>query len=993
MSKPRIAIIGLLAVLWSESCLANGLNYSVQNWQIEQGLPQSSVTEVIKSRAGYLWLGTFNGLARFDGVHFTVFDKTSEPELENPRVTSLFEDANACLWIGHEAGEVTRYQNGLFERVPVGIHPNMGSARSFCQDKTGQIWMLTIGGFLVRVSDGTCIPPPSGSSLEDSRNKIVQDLDGKLWIMRNGKVSLIDNGAPVPGLVLESPDAEVKAICAARDGGLWAFYDGIARRWARGRWTGEQRALPVPQVVVTTLAETSLGDVAVGTYGQGLFLLPAKGRPRQYSHLNGLTDDQVRSFAEDCEGNLWVGTGYGGLDAMHPSNLLEVRPPNNWEKRAVLATCAGRDGGLWIGTEGAGVYHYLNDNWEQFGTESGLSNLYVWSIVDGADGTLLVGTWGEGLWRRMGGKFKPVQGFARSIVTALFEDHRGTVWVGTSLGLAQICGTAVKWYNRAEDAPISNIRCIAEDSDGGIWCGLNVGGLALRTNGGWKVFRKEDGLTSDYVQCLRPEPGAILWVGTMGGGLCRYRAGRFAAVGPKQGLPNNVTCAIEDDGLGNYWISSLGGIFRVNKQELNLCAEGKASAIHATTYGKDEGLPSMECSGGFEPAAAKTPDGRIWFPTRKGLAGVLPRTNGFNGVAPPVVIEQVMVDGHVASPSVGQEPLIIQPGQGRLEFHYTGLSFAAPEKVLFKHRLEGLESEWGKAEPQRSADYSYLAPGHYLFRVMACNNDGVWNESGASLALVVLPHFWQTWWFATLACMAGAACVGWAVLFETRRQHRRKMQLMERQREVERERGRIANDIHDDVGASLTYISMLSEANGGEAKVSLENLGRIHRTARELTRSMDEIVWAVNPKHDTLESLAVYLSRFAHDFLSAANIRCRLDMPEQVEAGPLRTEVRHNLFLVFKETLHNIVGHASASEVRVSLALAEDNIVLTVADDGRGFDLNERPNGSPTKPDRVSQGDGLGNIRRRLADIHGECEIQTAMGKGTTLRITVPLQT
>jgi len=989
---PALSSWALAGVLLS--CLEVGateLNYSLQNWHIEQGLPQGSVTAIIQSRAGYLWVGTFNGLARFDGVHFTVFDKTSAPKLENPGVTSLFEDANACLWIGHETGEVTRYLDGRFERVPVGIHPNMGAAWSFGQDQTGQVWMLTVGGLLVRMSDSASFPPRPGWKVGGARNKFVRDVGGTLWVLRNSEVSHIDHGMPVPVALREPPDTFVKAIGAARGEGLWALYDGIVRRWAKGKWTGDQRVLPVPQTNVMTLEETSLGDVAVGTDGQGLVLLPAKGRPRQYGYANGLTDDQVRCFAEDREGDLWIGTGYGGLDALHPSNLLELRPTNHWQGRAVLATCAGRDGGLWIGTEGAGVYHYLNGNWEQFGTESGLSNLNVWSICEGADGTLLVGTWGEGLWKRMGGKFKPVEGFGGSAVTALFADHRGTVWVGTSEGLAQICGKAVKWCSRAEVTPISNIRCIAEDSNGEIWCGMSAGGLAVRTNGSWKVFREKNGLTSDYVQCLRPEPGAVLWIGTMGGGLCRYKAGRFAAVDVKQGLPNNVICAVEDDGLENYWISSLGGLFRVNKEELNLCADGKVSAIHAMIYGKDEGLPTLECSGGFEPSAAKTQDGRMWFPTRKGLAGVLPGTNGFNGVAPPVFIEQVLVDGHAVNPVSGQAPLTIQPGQGRLTFHYAGLSFASPEKVLFRHRLEGLESDWGKAEPQRSAEYSYLAPGNYLFRVTACNNDGVWNEEDASLALVVLPHFWQTWWFRILSVLLTSAFVAAGVLFIARRRMRQKMERMEREQVVERERARIARDIHDDLGASLTRIVLLCQSSHGESEPADQkaDMDHIYETARNLTRDMDEIVWAVSPKHDTLDSLADYLGKFANDFLRSVGIRCRLELPMQLPALPVTAEVRHNVFLAFKEALNNVVKHAGATEVRIFLHSTPEGFVIHIEDNGEGFTVAHQSVSPRMDPNRLSGGNGLPNLRARLDRIHGRCEISSLPGSGTKVTFTI----
>jgi signal transduction histidine kinase len=366
-----------------------------------------------------------------------------------------------------------------------------------------------------------------------------------------------------------------------------------------------------------------------------------------------------------------------------------------------------------------------------------------------------------------------------------------------------------------------------------------------------------------------------------------------------------------------------------------------------------------------------------------------------NPLPPPVRIEEMRVDDKKFADGNDAGPLKIPPGRHRIEFEYTGLSFVAPEKVRFKCRLNGFEPDWANVGAKRVATYNYIPPGSYSFQVTACNNDGVWNKTGASLEFEVLPYFWQTTWFRVLGGLATVLAASGAVWFDTRRRMRRRLERAERQRDIERERARIAKDMHDNLGASLTRITMLSQSARGDMQLPesvTTNLERIFVTARELTRAMDEIVWAVNPRHDRLDSLASYLSRFAHEYLSVAEIRCRLDVPLQLPATPVTAEVRHNLFLAFKEAMHNIVKHAAANEVRVELKQESSKLILLVADNGRGFDFRGLPDNAPPKPDRIARGNGLINMKQRLAEIGGVCEIASEPGKGTTVKFTVPFR-
>jgi signal transduction histidine kinase len=601
------------------------------------------------------------------------------------------------------------------------------------------------------------------------------------------------------------------------------------------------------------------------------------------------------------------------------------------------------------------------------------------------------GTWGGGMFLQQGNRFVAPPGLENINVPmpALLQTTNGVTWIGTASGLIRYENGAVKWYGEKDGLKVPDVRTILQDREGTIWFGMLGGGVGRLENGRLTQFLKSDGLASDYVQCLHLDADGVLWIGTYGSGLDRFKDGRFAKITSAEGLPNNFICGVAEDRRGNFWISSHGGIFRVSKKNLDDCADGKIASVNCLAYGLGDGLPSLQCSGGLQPAVAKLADGRICFPTSEGLAIVNPNDTKVNQLMPPVVIENIVAGGHpLEQNSDDKSPLKIPPGLQRFEFHYTGLSFVAPEKMQFRYRLEGWEKDWVDAGTKRVAEYGYIPPGNYTFHVRACNSDGVWNEAGATLALVVLPHFWQTFWFRALIVLAAIALVVGIVLFITRRRVRLKFERLERQQAVERERTRIARDIHDHLGANLTRISLLSQSAHGELDNPAQaaaQLERIYDTSRELTRSMDEIVWAVNPQHDTLDSLASYLGNFAQEYLVSLNIRCRLDMPLLLPQWPITAEMRHNVFLAFKEALHNVVKHSKANEVFVSLATNAHGFQLTLRDNGNGFD----PAALLPRPGR---GNGLKNMRQRLEKIGGNCEIHSAPGTGTEIKflVTVP---
>jgi signal transduction histidine kinase/ligand-binding sensor domain-containing protein len=998
-----LVFIGLLTLLGQLAAIADSKVQPYDIRTVEDGWQPAAVTAILQSRAGYLWLGTYSGLLRFDGARFAHFDSGNTPGLRNSRITSLYEDEAGTLWIGHETGELSRHDATGFHAATPGKPVPGAAIEALNQDEHGDLWWLNSEGLLSRLRDGHSVRVQGGASAE-RKASLQRARDGTLWVTANGRVATLQSGRLVP-CGFDRPAAEVRdyfeRVVPSLDGGVWVGTGGGLRKWNHGKWTTEIRPTPYGPGVATLLMETRSGKLLAGTLRHGLYLFDPAGGYQHFSRANGLSHDWVRSACEDHEGNLWIGTG-SGLDVLRSRRVEMWSPPDAFQGCAVLSFSLSPTGDAWIGTEGAGLYHHSNQGWTSYRETAGVSNVFVWSVLETRRGRLLAGTWGGGVLAREENHFSRPKAFdaITSPVLALFESRSGAVYIGTQTGLYRWREGLVELVAGKDQLAFPDVRAITETPDGTLWFAMSGGGLGAWKDGTVRQWRKADGMPTDSALCLRSECDGTLWIGTLDRGLCRLKAGKFSVIGPEQGLPATSISHIVDDERGFFWMGSREGIVRARKDDLNRCADGLSPFVRCLSTGKAEGMATPACTSGFQPGACRTADGRLWFPTAKGIAVVDPAQVKENPTPPPVIIEEFLVNDLPHTPPASapppNRPISAQPARARFEFHFTALSFVAPEKVRFRYRLEGVDETWQSAGTERSVRYNHLPPGNYTFRVTACNNDGVWNETGAALAFVVLPRFWQTWWFFGLAVAAGVGLVTVVDASLSRRRVRHHLEQVERQRAVERERTRIARDIHDDLGASLTRITMLSQSvldDLGGAQPVAGDVNSIYHTARDLTRAMDEIVWAVNPKHDTLDSLVTYLGRFAQSYLGPAGLRCRLDVPVHLPQWSLTAETRHNVFLAFKEALHNSVKHARAAEITVTLELSASAFTLRVQDDGCGFDPPRTaplPDAGPGG-DRISPGNGLANMRKRLEEIGGRCELKTGVNEGTGVAFHVPV--
>lgn len=963
--------------------------YRIDVWQTSDGLPANTVTAIQQTPDGYLWIGTLNGLVRFDGIRFQVFGEASE--LPNTRVLCLLAARDGALWIGTEGGGLIRFRDGRFLAVTRKDGLAADTVTALAEDRAGQIWAGTPAGLSCWRGDKVVEQTALAARSKLPILAVCADGGNSLWavvgnelLTRTGDRSLARHVAADP-----SSFSSVLAAEAGRSGQLWfGGANGYIGAVSNGTVHVFREQPGQLLEAIWTLCEARSGDVWVGTANGGLRRL-RDGRFTSLTTQEGLSDNSVRCLFEDREGSLWVGTVGGGLNRVKPRKLTTFTTRDGLAHNVVMSLAEDADGTLWIGSNCGGLSARRNGVFAPFYANYLLDNECIWSLLPARDGSLWVGTWGGGLFQMRGRDVKSFP-IARpgndEPVVALCEDTGGGLWMGTMQG-----GLKSFRAGRVVDEPVMNsqlkhpVTALVQEPDGRLWVGTSGGGLQRIEGGRSTTFTRRDGLPSDFIRTLHRDARGVLWIGT-GAGLARMAKGRVTAFTRAHGLPDEVISQILEDARGNLWFGCNQGIFRVAGREFDAVALGKATGVNAISYGRAEGMESLECTGGFHPAGLKTRDGRLWFSTVKGLVMVDPATISINEMPPPVVIEHVLADGVSQSQAADrQSQTEFSPGVQRIEFRFTALSLVAPERNRFKYRLDGLEKDWVEGGSQRMAAYTHLPPGRYEFRVIACNNDGVWNEAGASVRFSVLPHVWQTWWFRLVTGVGLLVGVGWVVRAASVRRLRRKLHRLEEQHAVEKERTRIAQDIHDELGANLTRIALLTEVGQKHRDNPDEvaaDLGKISATAREAVRAMDAIVWAVNPRNDSLDHFANYVSQFAGEFFRPTTIRCRLDVPADLPEHPLSTEARHHLFLAVKEALNNVVRHSGATEVWLRLGMENGELKITVADNGHGIAATATHGGGH---------DGLGNIRQRIEDLGGRFEMASDSATGTTLRLHLPL--
>jgi ligand-binding sensor domain-containing protein/signal transduction histidine kinase len=976
--------------------------FTVDVFGTAQGLPNGVVLAVTQTRDGYLWVGTYGGLARFDGAQFAVFDENNTPGLNSSHISRLFEDRQTNLWVGTENGGINLAKGGAVTSVDLVPGSNGGRLRAICEDRGGAVMLYTDAGVLGRYLDGKVEVWHAGSGTRSFYWGLIAEDSGRLWVGTDTSLVALN---PIPVVTDEANPIRLNFLLASKRGGYWRLANGRVQKCNGNSVERDLGAYPWTNTLTIAAACEDLdGNLVVGTYGDGVYWFNAEGKATRISKDDRLSHNSVLSLTVDREGCLWVGTNGGGLNRVK-RKLFEVL---DWSRGSVVqSVCEDGQEGLWIGYTGNRVDHWTGGGAQQFHLLPGSLPLDVDpnTLLDvkavfvgrnqGALGGnwVLAGTWGAvgpHLFQLESSRFTPIilpEGLDRRI-SAIFQDRAGRLWLGTEGGLLRF--NDLKQFTMQDGLSANDVRAITEDREGSLWVGTEGGGLNRLRDGHFTCFTRTNGLPGNSITALEVDAEGVLWVATSGG-LARFHGGKWTRYSKKEGLASNSLGYLLEDGHGHLWIGSNAGLMRLKKAELNALAETKGAPVSCRVYAEPDGLPATECSSGSQPGALRSRDGTLWFPTIQGLASLNPARLNLNTNAPPVVIESVAVGGELQTPetlrSAPPREITIPPGKQGLEIRFASLSLAAPDKGRFKYQLEGHETApIERPGNVREVRYSKLSQGKYHFQVMACNEDDVWNKEWATLSVRVLPPFWRTWWFLSLTTVAVLGMIVGSVHYVSTQRLQRQLAAMQQKEALEKERARIARDIHDQVGASLTQLSLLGELVESDRHHPEEVEGharQIEQTALETTRALDEIVWTVNPSNDTLDGLITYVCKYAQDYLAVAGVRYRLEVPSQLPGTPVSPELRHNVFLASKESITNVVRHAKATAVVVRLQLEAGRFTLEIQDNGRGL--------AGLDPKAAQTRNGLRNMRKRMEDIGGSFSISPAPDGGTLVRLIAPL--
>jgi ligand-binding sensor domain-containing protein/signal transduction histidine kinase len=947
--------------------------YSYETFQASDGLPHGAVRSITQSRDGYLWIGTERGLARFDGVKFTLFSQKNVPEMTYFGVRTLFPADDGTLWFADGGTLLKRDKDGTIRKpgfkFPSGLN-HRHTITGINMDRSGSLWVGHSGFGLFRIKNGnvTHFTKTEGVG-SDVILTLGKDSEGRIWIGTDKGASYFSNelftAVPINGLA----EARVSSFFNTKDGRLWAIANRNLYYYKDNKFLDLKIGLNSP---VTSICSDKHNNLWIGT-DKGLFRF-RDGEISDARNQNLLPDNMISFLFEDREGNLWVCTRRGGLAVIRDTKLTNFSITEGLPHDYVNAIHEDRDGTLWVGTRG-GLVNLYKGNIRTITTRDGLQSDYIRSLWRDSRGRLWIGTSGSGIQYFENGRIyrlnpKPNQFLD---IISISETPDGRVWFGTNQNnlLFYFTNNQITEFGEITSNPLATTRVLSRDPDGSILIGTGAGLYRLA---GERISSVIDGLEfpAVSVRSLYRDNEGDLWIGTSSVGLYRIHKQKLKFYTEKQGLYDNGITQIQIDLKGNLWLGSRAGIFRINRKNFDLLDQGSIGRLSYTAYDSSSGILEWKCVLDGRYTGIEEPHAKLYFPTDRGMIMVDTEQLAEISLPPVVHIEEVRSGNRVV------ENRTIPPGRGDLEIHYTGLNFTAPEKIRFRYMLEGFDQSWMEADTRRVAYYTNLPHGNYRFRVLAANNDGVWNSQGATLELYIKPYFYQTYWFylLCLACLISLALLA----------YRYRLKVMEAHYgSVIAERSRIAREIHDTilqgVAGMVFKLEAVKQTMVESPHSARESLDRILQEADKSMAEMRKSIWDIRTRSTERENLTGKISKILKEQTSAYSINSSL----KIEGAPrqLPQAVESNLLGVVQEALSNVVKHSNAQHVHVRLDLDPHYVMLSVEDDGKGFIAEEI-----TARDHHF---GILGMQERAELIGGRLTVQSRKGAGTQILIVVPL--
>jgi ligand-binding sensor domain-containing protein/signal transduction histidine kinase/CheY-like chemotaxis protein len=1019
------------------------LQFPHHSWRVEDGLPQNSILSLAQTSDGYLWAATWEGLARFDGVRFTVFDEANTPALPENSIRRLEVGRDGTLWIATSRG-LTGLREGRF----FSVSPPEGVALRNLIDlkaaREGSLWIATRDQGLFRLSAGRFQRWTIREGLaSDSVRALAEDSQGALWVGSTGGLQRWEGTAWSAPLSFEGRSAvTVRSLAHDAQGHLWAgTEEGQVYQLREGRMRRVPEA-SLPGAPITTLLVDRAGTLWVGTQGRGPLRL-ARGRRSGPDEAHALASSEVFALLEDAEGNLWMGTNGHGLHRFKDAPFTPYGIPEGLAHEVILAIHEARDGSIWLATMGGGVSRWKDGRVASWSTREGLLQEQILSIAEGADGSLWFGT-KNGVSRWQAGRitsFTADHGVPPGLIRTLHEDARGTLWIGTPEGLARWNGGRFERVTPQGGLPGASITLLRGSAAGGVWVGTGGGGLAHLRDGQTELLAPEHGPVVGEILTLHEDTDGVLWIGTERG-LFRWSEGRFTRFSRAEGLFDNRIFQILSDGEGFLWMSCNKGVFRVARAELEAVAEGRLARVTSRVYGTEDGMRSEECNGMGSPAGVRDRQGRLWFPTIRGAAAYTPGDEQEPLPPPSVLIEEVRVDKR-AVPATEWER--IPAGAGDVEIHYTSAGLRAPRRVGFRYQLEGIDTDWVQAGPRRVAYYTHLPPGHYRFRVVAESTEGGPASAVTEIPLYLQPRFHQTLLFRVACGLAAVLVLAGGVWL---RLYRARLRERELQGRVEQRTAELAS-VNVDLKARLEELQAARERLAHAEKMAavgtlaagvgheinnplafiISNLHYVVDEVREAaTRQGSNQRWA-EVDQALCEALqgADRVRRIVQDLKAFSRSQPRPEHPQRVDVHAVLdlalsiagAELRHRarvvkdygkppavlgdetrLGQVFLNLLVNAAqaipeGPAHSHEIRITTRQDElGQAAVAVSDTGSGIPPEVLPRifepFYTTKPVGVGTGLGLSICHSYIQSMGGDIHVRSELGRGTTFEVVLP---
>lgn len=976
----------LISVFLVSICFSRPLDFVVQQWKVENGLPQSTVRCITQTPDGYLWVGTWNGLARFDGVRMTVFNASNTPELTASNIMSLFTDRRGQLWIGTEPGGLVRYSNGRFRNFDSTDGITATRILSINEDHAGNTWCATERGFFVHRGDRFLRFTASDGLPRTYANQVLPLPGGRMYL------GMVGFGAVVrlagDSLVIEERfSVGGYAVTADSSGSLWYGFRGkgfvrrqngqesVDRRFA-GEKTGETYILRRQEKWL--IASKSIHVISSGPL-------------QTLEQIDGFPLSDVTTLFEDREGNIWLGKEGGGLVCLREKKINVLSKQNGLGADLVMCGLEDRSQGVWIGTWDNALRRRRDpssDRFEQVRLPKNILSIYTLALSH--TGGVWAGAWGSGLYYISG---DTVERFSKGMfrdelsIVSVAEDPSGGLWVGTAHdGAAHVRGDSMTVWNAERGLSNNRVNAILCARNGDVWITASGSGVNRISNGVLTVHKKGSGLNDNFASPMYEDRSGAVWIGT-NRGVTRWKDGKFSSVTEAQGLYDDAVAQIIEDDLGNFWIGAIHGIYRVSSRELNAAADGTLGTVNCFTIGREDGMIAEETGGGGTSRCWKTSDGKLWFSTAAGVVVIDPKNITSHSVPPSVSIEDVWVENQKRPRT---EEIVLQPGETMIEVRFTGINFTAPDKLRFQYLLTGSDKEWSAPSAQRTVRYTNLDPGEYRFRVRTVNNAGLWSREDAQLAVTVLPPFYATWWFRTLIALLFLT-IGPAVYFYRVRQLtlEKEVQIEFSRRLIESqesERKRIATELHDGLGQNLLIIKnkLLTALRSPAAA---PGPGGPVEEASELVSSTIEEVRSIshNLRPHQLDQLG--LTKTLRSIARRANESTAIECLSEIQDidGLLTPEQEISLYRIVQESFNNIIKHSGATRAMLRIQRQADAIRITVEDNGRGF-----PAGAGSGTDRVT-GFGITGMVERAKMFNWMISIESKTG--TRLTITIPSAT